>query len=301
MCIRDRPYWEFFPSKSNVYKTLPHAYRTRGVLFTNVVNDGVIRINDANKVLILEHDTFSSITSDQNGGCVIFDTGHSIYQKGICAQNVSSSVKANYCYINILQTSENVNYHSMISITDCTHNLVTDMFWTAGGKTSLSYYNSTNNYVYNSPGFYIENSVGRANTSFINILSGTAELNYIVCSISDCLIQYSNFYKNTIIEADNYLIYLDKDASSVEHCVFAQNIAHYFLFKQVPISSCSFSENSFSLIPSSIPYVGSHSFIVNTQCHLLEHNNCIKKYSCVCRYFAINSFMLSCVIVVFLI
>ena len=290
--LKDKPYWDFFPSKSNLYKTSPLSYRTRGILFANVVNDGVIRINDANKVLILEHITFNSITSNQNGGCVLFNTGHSFYQKDICARNVHSSTKGKYGYINILKTSENINYHSMISITDCTTTpAVLDLFWIGGGKTSISNYNSTNNYVLQTPGFYSENSFGKANATFINILSGTAVQNFIVCSNSDCSLKYSNFVQDKIVETvtTRWLLGLLKESSSVDHCVFVENTAPTFLAKNVPLISYSFYKNSINTAPPSVQYFGSHSFVVNTQCYMLNHKNCVKNNSCVSRYFTLNS------------
>lgn len=266
--LKDRTYWGFYPPSSNSYRALPLTYHTRGVLFANVVNNGVVRINDQTKVLILEYITFNSITSDQNGGCVLFNPGHSIYQKDICARDVYSSTKAKYGYINVLKTSENVNYNSMISITDCTHDALPDLLWIGGGKISLSNYNSTNNYASQSPGFYLENSVGKAITSTIN---------FIVCSDTDCILKYSNFYKNKVIDTTYHFLTLHKDTSSVDHCVFAQNIAKNFLYGSVTFTSCSFYQNSFSSTPNSSPYRGLNSFNVVTICHIVNPKDCIKK------------------------
>ncbi|EAY02624.1 hypothetical protein TVAG_260840 [Trichomonas vaginalis G3] len=280
---------------------LPLAYYIRGVFFKSITNNGVIRINDASKVLILEHITFNSITSNENGGCVLFNTGHSIYQKDICARNVSSSMKGKYGYINILRNSENINYHSMISITDCTPDPVSDILWIGGGIISLSNYNSTNNFVSQTPGFYLENSVGMANASFTNILSGTATASSIVCSDTNCILKYSNFYNNQVLSTTFYFLSLFKDSSFVYHCVFVRNAAQNFLALQISMVACSYYENSFSSTPSSIRYVGSYSFIVNTQCHLWKNNDCNKKISCVSNYFIINYFMYSFSIFIILI
>ena len=299
--LKGKSYWTFLPS-SNRVQTAPVIYHLSGNLFESIKNDGAIRICAENSILILEHATFTSITSNQNGGCVLFFPGHSVYQKDICARNVYSSTKSNYGFINISQTSENINYISMISIVDCiTTPRTSDMIWIGGGKASTSYYNSTNNNIYNSPGFYLGYSVGRATASFLNVLLGVAEFNAIICSDSVCLIQNSNFYKDSVGEASQSFLCLLKDTSVVDHCVFAQNTANNFLLKRLSVTYCSFDKNSFGSVPNSSPYTGSYSFVVNTQCHMWKHNDCIKNYSCVSRYSTVNSFMFSFFIFILLI
>ncbi|EAX89896.1 hypothetical protein TVAG_171250 [Trichomonas vaginalis G3] len=177
----------------------------------------------------------------------------------------------------------------MISLIDCVSTpTVNDMIWNGGGNTSISNYNSTNNYVTSSPGFYFGNSFGRATASFVNVLLGTATLNAIVYSDSDCLLKYSNFYKNKVNDDTQWFLCFKVGTSSVDHCVFANNTAKTFEYTQLSVSYCSFDQNSFSSIPSSIPYKGSYSFVVNTECHMLKQDNCNKKYSCVSKYFNMN-------------
>ena len=292
--LKSRQYWTLLSSSTIFNNAVPFTYHISGDLFRSVTSKGVIRIKDEDSILILEYDTFNSITSSLEGGCVYFSPGHSFYHKDICAQYVYSTTKVHYGAIGISQTSENINYNSMISIIDCTaKSSISDMFSIVGGKTTISNYNSTNNIVIATPGFYFGNSYGKAIASFINILSGTATNQAIIYSDSDCTIKYSNFYKNTINGPNHCLFILIKATSSIDNCVFAYNNAPKFINQQVSITYCSFYENSINTAPPSIKYVGSHSFIVNTQCHMWNHNDCIKKYSCVCRYFTISSYMFS--------
>ena len=181
----------------------------------------------------------------------------------------------------------------MLSLIDCTTTPpVYDMIWNGGGKTSISNYNSTNNYVYNSPGVYLGNSVGTTNVLFINVLTGTATNDAILYSDSECRLTYSNFYKNRVLDDTQYFLRVSS-VSSVDHCVFVQNNAKNFLSNHISFIDCSFDQNSFSSIPSSIPYTGSYSFVVNTQCHMWKQDNCNKKYSCVSQYFNMNYFLYS--------
>ncbi|KAI5553285.1 hypothetical protein TVAGG3_0240390, partial [Trichomonas vaginalis G3] len=276
------------PSSTN-----PFVNHISGSLFQSITNEGVIRINSENSILILEHDTFNTITSNQNGGCVFFSPGHSIYQRDTCAHKVYSSTKAKFSYVKISQALENVDYNFMISITDCTPDPVSDIFWIGGGKTSLSNYNSTNNYASFSTAFYFGNSVGQANASFINVLSGTATYSSLVYSDSNCILKHSNFYNNKVNEKTECLLAVHASIFVIDHCVFAQNSAQIFANNKISVLSCSFYENSFSSTYPSIPYSGTHSFTVNTQCHMWKHDDCIKKYSCVSQYFTINSFLFS--------
>lgn len=155
--LQGKSYWTFLPSSTKPIQTAPFIYHLIGILFTSITNGGVIRLSTENSILILEHDTFNSITSNQNGGCILLYPGHSIYQKNICARIVYSSTKVNYGYININQTSENINYNFMISLTDSTTTpTVYNMLWLGGGKTSLSNYNSTNNTFRKHPGFILK-------------------------------------------------------------------------------------------------------------------------------------------------
>ncbi|EAX89897.1 hypothetical protein TVAG_171260 [Trichomonas vaginalis G3] len=182
----------------------------------------------------------------------------------------------------------------MISLIDCTTTPpVSDMIWIQGGKASASNYNSTNNYVNNSPGLFFGTTVGRANASFINVVSGTSTYTAVFYSLSDCLLKYSNFYKNKVNDETQWFLQIGVETSSVDHCVFVQNNAKNFLNQPISVSNCSFDQNSFSSIPSSIPYIGLNSFVVNTECHMWKQDNCNKKYSCVSQYFNMNYFLSS--------
>ncbi|EAX89895.1 hypothetical protein TVAG_171240 [Trichomonas vaginalis G3] len=171
----------------------------------------------------------------------------------------------------------------MITIADCTTKPpVLDMVWIDGGQTSISYYNTSNNYVSLSPAFYLENSVGRANTSYINAISGTAVEKDIIFSNSDCLLQYANFYKNEVHGANQCFIIFgeSRDAiCSADHCVFLDNTASIFINREYPFTHCSFVRNSFGSTPPSVPYSGTNKFVVITQCHIGNHEDCPKQFS----------------------
>lgn len=272
---------------------MPLNYHLSGVKFTSITSDGVIRIKDEISTLVLEHNSFTSITSWQDGGCVFFNPGYSIYQKDICANNVYSGTKSKYCLVNIPQASSNIDFVYMISLTDSiTEPAVYDMAWLAGGQTSISYYNSSNNLVTLSPACYFENSVGRANASFINAISGIATHQDVIYSRSECIIQYSNFYKNTVRDMLQCLFMFDIDGCSIDHCVFLENTATYFSNRGGKITSCSFHGNSFGSVEPSVPYTGTNRLVINTQCHLGNQNVYLKRHSCVSRYFTTNHFVL---------
>ena len=167
------------------------------------------------------------------------------------------------------------------------------MIWNNGGKTSLSNYNSTNNNVYYSPALYFGDVVGRATASYLNVLSGTATFNAIICSDSASTYKYSNFCKNRVSDSSQFFFYIRERTSILDHCVFSENNAQTFLSDQISVSYCSFHLNSFSYTSSSSPYRGLYNFVVNTQCHMWNHNDCVKQFSCVSQYFRMNSFISS--------
>lgn len=227
--FKDKSFWTLLPPNERSSKSVPLNFHLSGVFFEKINNEGVIRISESNSILILEHDTFNTITSTQNGGCVLFNPGHSIYQTNICARNVYSRTKANYCLVNLSQSSKSINFVSIISITECTTQPGTsDVTWLGGGKTSLSYYNSTSNVFMSTTGFYFGFSYGNANASFANVLSCNSTFNSVVFSHSVCEIKYSNFYKDIIMNNSYSFFSFDKSNTLVDHCVFSENKAEHF-------------------------------------------------------------------------
>lgn len=280
--LNGRTYWSISSPSSKRIKSIPLIYHVCGVIFSNVTNDGAIRINQGSSVLVLEHDTFISITSNQDGGCVLFNPGHSIYQKDICARNVSSGTKSKYCHVSIPKASENFNYLSMISLSD--------VIWLDGGQMSISYYNSSNNYVKYSPAFCLSNSFGRTNASYINAISGKVITQDIIFATTDCLIQYANFYKNNVVESNIYF-FIFSVTCSLDNCVFSNNTATYFYKDYATFTNCSFFGNTFSTVSQSVSYNGTHSFVVNTLCHFGNNINHFKQFSCVSQYFTTNIYL----------
>ena len=291
--IQDKYYWEFIRLPTNPNKTRLFVFKFIGVLIENVTNDGVIRISDAKSDLILEHDTFTSISSNQNGGCVFFSPGHSLFQHDICAQNVYSTIKSKYCLSSIQKSSENINFINMISISDCSSLPdITDMIWLGRGQMSISYYNSSLNKVKISPAFYLENSFGSANASYVNVIYGTATSHSIAFLNTECLLKYSNFLKNTVKSSPGNLLMIEIPTTSIDHCAFAQNTVTNLLNKEAIFTSCSFYENYFSSLPPSEDYNGTYQFIVSTLCHIGYYQMQFKQISCASRY-SVPKFLLS--------
>lgn len=181
----------------------------------------------------------------------------------------------------------------MISLIDCYKSPTrADIIWLGGGQTSVSYYNSTNNQVLYSIGCYMGNSVGTAETSFLNVVSGTATESAVIFSDSACIIRYSNFYNDKVLNPIFYFMNLNDVHSSVDHCVFSGNSAETFLIQELSVTDCSFNQNTFAAIAPNLLFTGSYSFIVNTQCHIGGYNDCHIIASCMSRCFFSNSFLL---------
>ena len=105
--LQNRPYWNLLQPSAIFDNAYPFTFHISGDLFKSITSNRVIRISNDNSILILEHDTFNTITSSLEGGCVHFSHGHSFYHKHY------SNTKAHYGAIGISHTSENINYNSI--------------------------------------------------------------------------------------------------------------------------------------------------------------------------------------------
>lgn len=288
--FKDKYSWKLQPPYDKSNKSIAFNFQIIGILFENINNEGAISLTQSNSVLTLEHDTFNTVTSTQNGGCVFFNTGQLIYQSSICARNVSSTTKGHYCYVSISSSSESINYVSTISISDCTNKpSVDDMIWLGGGKISFSYYNCSNNIVWNTPSLFCILSYGQANITFINAMSCTANNDVIVYFRTAASLENSNFYNNSVLANAKFFFHFDAGTGTfrIDNCVFSENNAKNFRNTDhvFTVTSCSFNNNKFSSISPSLTYKGSHAFIVDTKCHIGQKHDCFADFNCVSPYF----------------